>query len=109
MPAGYSYPAGHLKLPRRGHFFAARSAKKRRNLIKTYQIKYHSAADCLIKDRMRYWRSTTFAAEHWKYLRTTNPLKAPLRSSGAARSEERFAIGRANQRPVDQCRHHRHR
>jgi hypothetical protein len=29
MQTEYSYPAGRLKLPRRGHFFAAWSAKKR--------------------------------------------------------------------------------
>src|SRR5215469_1444325 len=30
IPAAYSYPAGRLKLPRRGHFFTAESVKKRR-------------------------------------------------------------------------------
>jgi hypothetical protein len=32
MEAAYRSPAGPFKLPRRGHFFAAQSAKKRRNL-----------------------------------------------------------------------------
>src|SRR6516162_2257846 len=34
MEAAYRSPAGPFKLPRRGHFFAAQSAKKRRVLIR---------------------------------------------------------------------------
>src|SRR5215472_7329517 len=33
IQAAYSYPAGRLKLTRRGHFFTAQSAKKRSLLI----------------------------------------------------------------------------
>src|SRR5215468_3316669 len=33
IQAAYSYPAGRLKLPRRGHFFTAKSVKKRRIFV----------------------------------------------------------------------------
>src|SRR6516162_3931836 len=45
MEAAYRSPAGPFKLPRRGHFFAAQSAKKRRMLLSNW----HSTA----KSRVR--------------------------------------------------------
>src|SRR5215472_3546830 len=45
MPAGYSHPAGHLKLPRRGHFFTAESVKKRRALSSEAAAKIVERAD----------------------------------------------------------------
>jgi transposase-like protein len=43
--------------------------------VETYQIKYHRAADCLTKDRDALLAFYDFPAEHWKHLRTTNPIE----------------------------------
>src|SRR5256714_487267 len=43
-------------------------------LVETYQIKYQRAADCLTKDRDALLAFYDFPAEHWKHLRTTNPI-----------------------------------
>jgi hypothetical protein len=44
--------------------------------VETYAIKYDKAAGCLTKDREALLAFYDFPAEHWKHLRTTNPLKA---------------------------------
>src|SRR5207248_3526076 len=44
--------------------------------VETYQIKYDRAADCLIKDRDALLAFYDFPAEHWKHLRTTNPIES---------------------------------
>ena len=44
--------------------------------VETYQIKYKRAADCLIKDRDALLAFYDFPAEHWKHLRTTNPIES---------------------------------
>jgi putative transposase len=59
--------------------------------VETYQVKYKKAADCLTKDRDALLAFYDFPAEHWKHLRTTNPLKAPLRPSGTAPSGQKAA------------------
>ena len=44
--------------------------------VETYQIKYDRAADCLTKDRDALLAFYDFPAEHWKHLRTTNPIES---------------------------------
>jgi transposase-like protein len=44
--------------------------------IETYGVKYDKAADCLIKDREALLAFYEFPAEHWKHLRTTNPIES---------------------------------
>ena len=44
--------------------------------VETYQIKYQRAADCLTKDRDALLAFYDFPAEHWKHLRTTNPIES---------------------------------
>jgi transposase-like protein len=44
--------------------------------IETYGIKYDKAADCLIKDRQALLAFYDFPAEHWKHLRTSNPIES---------------------------------
>ena len=57
--------------------------------VETYQVKYKRATDCLIKDRDALLAFYDFPAEHWKHLRTTNPLKALLQPSGTAPSGQK--------------------
>ena len=43
---------------------------------KTYAVKYEKAALCLAKDRDVLLAFYDFPAEHWKHLRTTNPIES---------------------------------
>ena len=44
---------------------------------KTYVVKYEKAVACLVKDRDALLAFYDFPAEHWKHLRTTNPIERP--------------------------------
>jgi transposase-like protein len=44
--------------------------------IESYQVKYDKAAECLSKDRGALLTFYDFPAEHWKHLRTTNPIES---------------------------------
>jgi transposase-like protein len=42
----------------------------------TYGVKYEKAINCLTKDRDALLVFYDFPAEHWKHLRTTNPIES---------------------------------
>jgi transposase-like protein len=44
--------------------------------IETYGVKYEKAVACLSKDREALLAFYDFPAEHWKHLRTTNPIES---------------------------------
>jgi len=44
--------------------------------IESYEVKYDKAAECLRKDRDALLAFYDFPAEHWKHLRTTNPIES---------------------------------
>ena len=44
--------------------------------IAVYQLKYDKAAECLAKDRQALLAFYDFPAEHWKHLRTSNPIES---------------------------------
>ena len=44
--------------------------------IETCAVKYDKAAACLVKDRETMLAFYDFPAEHWKHLRTTNPIES---------------------------------
>ena len=44
--------------------------------IESYSVKYEKAAACLDKDRDALLAFYDFPAEHWKHLRTTNPIES---------------------------------
>ena len=44
--------------------------------IEAYELKYEKAADCLAKDRETLLTFYDFPAEHWKHLRTSNPIES---------------------------------
>ena len=46
--------------------------------IETRAVKYHKAAACLVKDRETMLAFYDFPAEHWKHLRTTNPIESTV-------------------------------
>ena len=44
--------------------------------VENYAVKYDKAAACLTKDREALLAFYDFPAEHWKHLRTTNPIES---------------------------------
>lgn len=44
--------------------------------LETYQAKYPKATECLAKDRDVLLTFYDFPAEHWRHLRTTNPIES---------------------------------
>lgn len=44
--------------------------------VEKYKAKYDKAVDCLIKDRTALLAFYDFPAEHWKHIRTTNPIES---------------------------------
>jgi putative transposase len=44
--------------------------------VETYGIKYAKAVECLTKDRDTLLAFYDFPAEHWKHLRTSNPIES---------------------------------
>ena len=42
---------------------------------KTYEAKYPKAVECLVKDRGLLLTFYDFPAEHWRHIRTTNPIE----------------------------------
>ena len=46
------------------------------DFIKTYEAKYPKATACLEKDRDKLLTFYDFPAEHWKHIRTTNPIES---------------------------------
>lgn len=44
--------------------------------MEKYQTKYPKATQCLSKDRLELLTFYDFPAEHWKHLRTTNPIES---------------------------------
>ena len=66
----------------------------------TYRIKYEKAVDCLTKDRDALLAFYDFPAEHWKHLRTTNPIESTfatvrhrtIRSKGCLSNQTALAM-----------------
>lgn len=48
--------------------------------LETYQDKYPKSTECLSKDREQLLAFYDFPAEHWKHLRTTNPIESTFAS-----------------------------
>ncbi len=44
--------------------------------VNTYEAKYPNAAQCLEKDRDALFTFYDFPAEHWRHIRTTNPIES---------------------------------
>ena len=46
------------------------------HFVKSYSAKYPKAVECLAKDRESLLTFYNFPAEHWKHIRTTNPIES---------------------------------
>jgi transposase-like protein len=68
--------------------------------IESYAVKYEKAAECLKKDREALLSFYDFPAEHWKHLRTTNPIESTfatvrhrtIRSKGCLSNKTALAL-----------------
>ena len=58
--------------------------------VRTFEAKYPKAATCLSKDRAALLAYYAFPAEHWKHLRTTNPIESTF---GTVRQRHRRTKG----------------
>lgn len=54
----------------------AEAEKAFNHFEKRYRAKYPKAVECLVKDRERLLTFYDFPAEHWKHIRTTNPIES---------------------------------
>jgi putative transposase len=45
-------------------------------LIKTYELKYRKATQCLEKDQEELLAFYDFPADHWPHIRTSNPIES---------------------------------
>jgi putative transposase len=65
-----------------------------------YGTKYHQATHCLTKDRKELLTFYDFPADHWKHIRTTNPIESTFatvrhrtkRSKGCLARETAFIM-----------------
>lgn len=44
--------------------------------VEAYGVKYHKAVERLVKDRDHLLSFYDFPTEHWKHIRTTNPIES---------------------------------
>jgi putative transposase len=66
----------------------------------TYRVKYEKAVECLKKDHRALLAFYDFPAEHWKHLRTTNPIESTfatvrhrtIRSKGCLSNKTALAL-----------------
>jgi putative transposase len=54
----------------------AEANKAFERFVKTYELKYPKAVECLTKDRAALLAFYEFPAEHWAHIRTTNPIES---------------------------------
>ena len=68
--------------------------------IKTYQAKYPEATDCLAKDRDVLLRFYDFPAEHWKHIRSTNPIESTFATVRLRTDKTRGAVSKGTILPL---------
>jgi transposase-like protein len=59
-----------------------------------YQPKYEKAANCLAKDRETLLAFYNFPAEHWKHIRTGNPIESTFATVRLRTSRKAASRGR---------------
>lgn len=65
------------------------------SFIKTYEVKYYKATQCLQKDKEVLLSFYDFPAEHWQHIRSTNPIESTF---GTVRHRTKRTKGCANRR-----------
>jgi transposase-like protein len=62
--------------------------------VQAYQAKYPKAAGCLTKDREELLAFYDFPAEHWKHIRTTNPIESTFATVKLRTAKTRGCLSR---------------
>lgn len=62
--------------------------------IQAYQAKYPKATECLAKDREELLAFYDFPAEHWKHIRTTNPIESTFATVKLRTAKTRGCLSR---------------
>ena len=63
--------------------------------VASYQAKYPTAVECLVKDRDELLAFYDFPAEHWQHLRTSNPIESTFATVRQRTSRTKGAGSRA--------------
>lgn len=62
--------------------------------VEAYQAKYPKATECLAKDREELLAFYDFPAEHWKHVRTTNPIESTFATVKLRTAKTRGCLSR---------------
>ena len=62
--------------------------------IKTFEVKYPKAAECLVKDREELPAFYDFPAQHWQSLRTSNPIESAFATIRHRTKRAKGCLGR---------------
>ena len=62
--------------------------------IKTYELKYPKAAQCLEKDREELLAFYDFPADHWPHIRTSNPIESTFSTIRLRTNKTRACVSR---------------
>ena len=54
----------------------AEAGRAFRHLVMAYEAMYEKAVECLAKDRDDLLAFYDYPAQHWRHLRTTNPIES---------------------------------
>ncbi|PZO15655.1 MAG: IS256 family transposase [Leptolyngbya foveolarum] len=68
--------------------------------IKTYQAKYPEASECLGKDRDVLLAFYDFPAEHWKHIRSSNPIESTSSTVRLRTKQTRGALSKTTVTPL---------
>jgi len=63
--------------------------------VESYKPKYPKAVGCLVKDREELLAFYDFPAEHWKHIRTTNPIESTFATVRLRTAKTRGCLSRA--------------
>ena len=63
--------------------------------LKTYQLKYPKASECLEKDREQLLAFYDYPAEHWVHIRTSNPIESTFATVRLRTNKTRGCVSRA--------------
>lgn len=64
--------------------------------IKTYEVKYPKAVECLSKDRQAMLAFYNFPAEHWMHIRTSNPIESTFATVRLRTDKTRGCVSQAS-------------
>ncbi|MGB7087482.1 MAG: IS256 family transposase [Phormidesmis sp.] len=68
--------------------------------LKTYQAKYPEATECLAKDRDVLLAFYDFPAEHWKHIRSSNPIESTFSTVRLRTKKTRGAVSKTTVTPL---------